>query len=526
MKRVGCLYRVSTKKQVYKNDIPVQRKACRKFITGKKDWKLEKEYVELGISGYKLSSTERDVLQQIKKDVLDKKIDILLVFMFDRIGRKEDETPFVVEWLVEHKIEVWSVNEGQRDIKDRYDKLINYITYWQAEGESEKISQRATERRIQLTRDGVYLGNYPPYGYKMIESEELTSIGKKRRILEIYPQEEKIILTIFSLVIDTNMGTDKIAIYLNKKKIKRRKSTIKWDNDMILTIIRNPIYKGYVSFGKRNKQGKANFRNKKEKWIIADKPNPNIIIIPEERWEKANQIIDSRSRPGERVIRLLSGLTRCGYCNEHIVPKGKNKYIYMLCKGKQKTGFCEYIANYRIDRLEKIVREEIKKYLDTFQKVDLRRVITNQKSKVDRRKEKIAKIEKRIKIKNDKLKHLKNSVIDAIMSGDEHLKKELNEKIKIEYEDIEISKNRKEELEKELENIDAEIEYLKTYIPNWSEEFEKAPLEIQRQILNILVNKVILYNNKIEIDIKYPISNMIIVKKEKENDQKKSRVLI
>ena len=104
MKRIGCLYRVSTKKQTYNNDIPVQKKACRKFIKTKNDWILTKEYTELGVSGYKL----------------------------DRIGRREDETPFVVKWLIDQGIEVWSVNEGQREIKDNYDKLINYITYWQA----------------------------------------------------------------------------------------------------------------------------------------------------------------------------------------------------------------------------------------------------------------------------------------------------------------------------------------------------------------------------------------------------------
>ena len=66
MKRVGCLYSVSTKKQVYENDIPVQRNACENFIKDKSDWVLEKEYIELGVSGYKVSSKNRDVLQERK----------------------------------------------------------------------------------------------------------------------------------------------------------------------------------------------------------------------------------------------------------------------------------------------------------------------------------------------------------------------------------------------------------------------------------------------------------------------------
>lgn len=48
MKRVYCLYRVSTEHQVDKNDIPMQRQACHEF-TQKKGWSIEKEFYEKGI---------------------------------------------------------------------------------------------------------------------------------------------------------------------------------------------------------------------------------------------------------------------------------------------------------------------------------------------------------------------------------------------------------------------------------------------------------------------------------------------
>ena len=50
----------------------------------------------------------------IKEYALGKKFDILLVFMFDRIGRIADETPFVVERLVRNGIRVVSVTEGEQ----------------------------------------------------------------------------------------------------------------------------------------------------------------------------------------------------------------------------------------------------------------------------------------------------------------------------------------------------------------------------------------------------------------------------
>ena len=144
MKRVYCLYRVSTKKQVdkNKNDISMQRIACREFAAQKQGWQIEKEYEEKGVSGYKISAGSRDAIQKLKEAAEQGQFDILLVFMFDRIGRIDDETPFVVEWFVKHGIEVWSSQEGEQRFENHIDKLLNYIRFWQASGESENTSSR------------------------------------------------------------------------------------------------------------------------------------------------------------------------------------------------------------------------------------------------------------------------------------------------------------------------------------------------------------------------------------------------
>ena len=42
--RVACLYRVSTKKQVEENDIPMQKNACKEFISQMPGWVPAKEY--------------------------------------------------------------------------------------------------------------------------------------------------------------------------------------------------------------------------------------------------------------------------------------------------------------------------------------------------------------------------------------------------------------------------------------------------------------------------------------------------
>lgn len=159
MARVYTLYRVSTVGQVDHDDIPMQRIACREFVQAQAGWEIVKEFYEKGVSGYKVKTENRDAIMEIKADALAGKFDILLVFMFDRLGRRDDETPFVVQWFVSHGIRVWSVKEGEQRFDSHVDKLLNYIRFWQASGESEKTAIRVRAKQQQMVLAGEYLSD-------------------------------------------------------------------------------------------------------------------------------------------------------------------------------------------------------------------------------------------------------------------------------------------------------------------------------------------------------------------------------
>lgn len=63
---------------------------------------------------------------------------ILLVFMYDRLGRNLNETPFIAEWFTKKGIHVWSVYEGE--IIDGVDaeRMLDYIRFWQTD-EAQKL---------------------------------------------------------------------------------------------------------------------------------------------------------------------------------------------------------------------------------------------------------------------------------------------------------------------------------------------------------------------------------------------------
>lgn len=162
MKRVICLYRVSTLGQVDHDDIPMQRLACHEYAATHPDWEIVDEISEKGVSGYKVSTNARDAIVEIKKRAVTHQFDVLLVFMFDRLGRREDETPFVVQWFAQQGIEVWSTREGEQRFDTHVDKLLNYIRFWQASGESEKTSIRVKTKHTQMVQEGLVPGrSYP-----------------------------------------------------------------------------------------------------------------------------------------------------------------------------------------------------------------------------------------------------------------------------------------------------------------------------------------------------------------------------
>ena len=212
MARVYTLYRVSTVGQVDHDDIPMQRIACREFVQAQAGWEIVKELYEKGVSGYKVKTENRDAIMEIKADALAGKFDILLVFMFDRLGRRDDETPFVVQWFVSHGIRVWSVKEGEQRFDSHVDKLLNYIRFWQASGESEKTAIRVRAKQQQMVLAGEYRGGLVPFGFDAVYLGRVNKKNRPVRDLVRNEEEAAIKAEVYHKIVDEGYGLSLIHI--------------------------------------------------------------------------------------------------------------------------------------------------------------------------------------------------------------------------------------------------------------------------------------------------------------------------
>lgn len=516
-KRVATLYRVSTKGQLYGDDIPMQKNACKDFIAKQENWTLVKEYIEKGVSGYKVSASKRDAIQKAKKDAENGLFDILLVFMFDRLGRREDETPFVVEWFIDKGVEIWSVKEGQQKIENHSDKLMNYIRYWKSSDESIQTSIRVSENHSQMVKKGEYRGGTVPFGYKTVGSGKLKK-GKELLKVVIDEDQAKVVKKIYELVVEEGYGQNRIAKLLNMKGYTT-KTGKPWSSAAVNNVLTNKLYTGYMVYAKGT-----------EKEVTSEERLEHLVIIDDITWDKVQKIRKNRSpekvknSDGENIIKstksplLFVGLIRCGHCGCTLtttyntksyvrkdgteIRKHEPKY---RCSGKaQQKVNCDGQTQYSQRKIEGLVLEEVNNYLDQLKTIDFTSQINEFKKKnMTGEVKALRKLRNKFEEATSELVVLRSEVPKAIM-GTSNFTSELLSSL-IQEKEINELKLKVEEAEKELETKKievAEMEEVQKYIPVWREVFEKASIEKKKMMLNTIIDVVTVYRNKVEIDCK------------------------
>lgn len=500
MKIAYALYRVSTKQQIDpdQKDIPMQKSACREFAE-KQGWKLEKEFEEKGVSGFKVSAQDRDAIHSLKEAALNKKFQVLLVFMFDRIGRIYDETPFVVEWFVKHDIEVWSVVEGEQRFESHVDKLTNYIRFWQAFGESEKTSTRIRTRMRQLTEEGRYTGGPVPYGYSLVPAGQYNKKGVELHNLSVDAEEAEIVKTIFLKTVQEGYGSYQLASFLNHKGIRTHAGS-KSQSNTINRILRNKMYCGYI------------VRKETTSPFI-----PRYKIIDEELYNRAQYILNQRGkrdiekRQISHLIRekaLLVGNVYCAHCGGKITTtRYQDRYIrkdgteYLVDQAKyrcynkcKKLCACEGQSTYIADKIDNAIIGIVHKIFNSIKEEPVERQI----KELFRRKVSGNKLaQKRLQMEQDKnekqLQLLQQEIAKSLLGDSMYTSSDLSQALKTLREKIAETENRLSELQLEVQKEENFIsDLLPSYrrLESWTKIFDIASIEQQRMIIGQLFKKI------------------------------------
>ena len=512
MVRVYTLYRVSTVGQVDHDDIPMQRIACREFVESQKDWEIVKELYEKGVSGYKVKTENRDAIMEIKADAMAGKFDVLLVFMLDRLGRRDDETPFVVQWFVSHGIRVWSVKEGEQRFDSHVDKLLNYIRFWQASGESEKTSIRVRAKHQQMVLAGEYRGGLVPFGFDAVYLGRVNKKNKPVKDLVRNEEEAAIKAECYHKIVDEGYGGNRLANWLNERGVKTKRGTTLWRATSVRAMIGNPIDRGQMHLGD-----------------TLSEPIEALRIVDDYYFYRAIEIIKERGREfnenREVALRtdgggLLTGFIYCAECGERLcinhckkkrkTRDGQMEYhwnVYRCYRKVNSRKSCEGQSTYNSDKVEEAVLGIVRSFFarvrripqDTQVKAAMRREESTQAKAL---KDAEAAIEKAAKavaaLEEEAVKALTGesrldlSIINQLMPK----QKAALDQAKEEYQRILLANQAEEEtLAAKRLQISKMLE--------WAEMFDTAPRETKQMILSNIIERVTVGSGyKIHIEMK------------------------
>ena len=443
-----------------------------------------------------------ETLPVIVRDMDDDAATILMVdsnlqreHMFDRLGRRDDETPFIVEWFTKQGIEVWSVNEGQQRFDTHVDKLMNYIRYWQASGESLKTSVRTRTRLEQLTGEGHYTGGTVAFGYKRVRLGRVNKKSQEVCDLVIDEAEAEIVRLIFHKYVYEGYGAQKLSHYLYEQGVVGRNNK-NIPNTSIVRMIKNKGYTGYLING------------------AVETECPQLRIIEPELFEQAQELRQARTCErggtslGTSSKALLTGLVYCGHCGNrlsltssgrthtyadgHTVKEVRPRYscFYKI----RHPGDCDGQSGYGVSKLDSIVEEVVRQIFAQFREVSRKKLLESVKTNdVARIQKKIKKIQKDLESKQKELDDLKAETI-LVIRGVSALDKELLGTLVAE------AKDALETLEKQLVQAQEEYEeatktakrsnYISNELFTWADVYDTANHDERRAILQQFIKEI------------------------------------
>ena len=391
------------------------------------EYEIAGEYEDAGKSGKSIEG--RIAFNQMMDDIKSGKdaVSYVLVFKLSRFGRNAADVLATLQVMQDFGVNLICVEDGIDSSKDAGKLMISVLSAV-TEIERENIRVQTMEGRMQKAREGKWNGGFAPYGYSLID-------GK----LEVNEEEAVAIRTIFDQYVNTDLGANGIAKYLENHgihKIARQngKNPL-FDAALIRRIIQNPVYSGKISYGRRRTEKVHGTRNeyrqvKKDDYLLVD--GLHKALVSEEVWEQAQVKVAAQAKKYEKVnrdkkekIHLLSGILKCSVCgagmygNKAIKKRkdGSNyKDFYYGCKHRNMTRGhkCDYKKQVHEEMLNASVAEVISKLVSNPKFSDLIRSKINMKVDTSALDQEIANYEKQLR----QLYHNKDMILSDIDSLD------------------------------------------------------------------------------------------------------------
>lgn len=372
-KRAAIYIRVSTNKQVENGtSLDTQEEKCLEYCAARKYRIIQKPIYKDIWTG--IEYRERPGLTQLREDARKGLFDVVVIYAFDRLARKQVHQGVIIEDLRQNGVSIESVTESFDD--SATGQSLRNASAFAAELEHGKISERTQRGRMaKLNKGRLYGAGIPTYGYEW---------NKEHTAYIINHQEAEIVRLIFRLYVEENYSIRAIRLHLENTNVPNRKKEkgLAWATTTLARLLANPYYigEGVSNKWRAAKPGaRAMTKKSPENYIkLADGIVP--AIIDKETYEKAqeklavNKQLAARNNPEPEKALLRNGYAVCGRCGRILVVKkayqAKCGYHY-VCDRSADRDKCS-AASIVCDMLDEAARAYIQEIIKDKTKVEER----------------------------------------------------------------------------------------------------------------------------------------------------------
>jgi len=349
------------------NSITNQKDIIKQFVDNCPDMTVAEFYIDDGYSG---TNFDRPAIKKLMEDIVDEKVNAVIVKDLSRLGRNHIYVDFLLEEIFpKHKIRFISISDKfdsneNEDVMDDYTvpvrSLMNDIY-------SHQISKKTKSVLRAKKESGEYLSPSAPYGYlkdpedkhKLIKDIEASNNVKM--IFEMSLKGKLPSEIAFSL---NEMDIFIPSEYKKRDKINENLEHKKWNNDRVTEILKNRVYIGEITQGKKKSESYRSHRLvnvDKENWIITK--NHHEPLVSEEDFNKVQELL---KRQGTKVdengnVDLFYGYLICNECGSAM--RKSQKYYY--CNTYSRTRKCSKHSTNRAklyDYVIKDINNKVEKY--------------------------------------------------------------------------------------------------------------------------------------------------------------------
>ena len=284
-------------------------------------------------------------MQELFKDIIQKKIDVVLTYKIDRFTRSLKDFYSVIEFFEKYNVAYVSVTE-KFDTSSPAGRLLRNIMLTFAQFEREMTSERIKDKFEQMAIRGRWCVGLAPFGYK--NEDKKLAVNKKKALL---------VRMMFEKYVET--GSLKSVMDLVKQnKISYSDDGNLYSINSVFWMLRNPVYTGKVRWNNN---------------IYDGMHDP---IISKELYDEAQLLMTKKVRKKSLYKEfMLSGLIQCSDCNSSMTNsftnKIKRRYYYYKCVKvvKEGKGACS-VKEVNAEKLESFLIENLSRIADDKQYIE------------------------------------------------------------------------------------------------------------------------------------------------------------